>query len=104
LQDNRRRRRRKRKEKLDGSNTTSRRGKRMRMVMEIMVVNITKMIMMIQEMETNILKNAGAHWLKHYVTSREVASSIPDEVNEFFSIYLILLSALSPGDFSAPKK
>jgi hypothetical protein len=37
-------------------------------------------------------------------TSREVAGSRPDEVNEFFSIYLILPAALGPGVYSAPKR
>jgi hypothetical protein len=27
---------------------------------------------------------AVAEWLRHYATSRKVAGSIPDEVNEFF--------------------
>jgi hypothetical protein len=35
------------------------------------------------------------NWLKHYVTSRKVAGSRPDEVNEFFLIYVILPAA--PG-------
>jgi hypothetical protein len=29
-------------------------------------------------------------WLGHYCTSRKVSGSIPDEVNEYFSIYLII--------------
>jgi hypothetical protein len=33
--------------------------------------------------------------------SRRVVGSRPDEVNEFFSIYLILLAALVPGIHSA---
>jgi hypothetical protein len=32
----------------------------------------------------------------HYATSRNVAGSRPDEVNEFSSIYLILPAALGP--------
>jgi hypothetical protein len=36
-----------------------------------------------------------------YATSRKVAGSRPDEVNEFFSIYLILPAALGPGVHSA---
>jgi hypothetical protein len=41
--------------------------------------------------------DAVAQWLGHYVTSRKVAGSRPHEVNEFFSIYLILSAALGPG-------
>jgi hypothetical protein len=39
---------------------------------------------------------------RHYVTNREVAGSIPDEVN--FLIYLILPAALGPGVYSAPNR
>jgi hypothetical protein len=35
-------------------------------------------------------------WLRHYATSPKVAGSNPDEVNIFFSIYLILAAALWP--------
>jgi hypothetical protein len=38
-----------------------------------------------------------AKWLRHYATSRKVEGSKPDEVNEFFSIYLILPAALGHG-------
>jgi hypothetical protein len=41
------------------------------------------------------------YWLRHYATSRKVAGSRPEEVNEFFSIYLILPAALSPGVYLA---
>jgi hypothetical protein len=44
------------------------------------------------------------YWLRHYVTSRKVAGSRPDEVNEFYSIYLILLAALGPGVHSASNR
>jgi hypothetical protein len=37
-------------------------------------------------------------------TSWEVAVSRPDEVNDFFSIYLILPAALGPGVFSASNR
>jgi hypothetical protein len=38
----------------------------------------------------------------HYATSRKVAGSRSDEVNEFFfSFYLIFPAALGPGDHSA---
>jgi hypothetical protein len=43
------------------------------------------------------MEHAAAYWLRHYATSRKVAGSRPDEVNEFSSIYLILMSALGPG-------
>jgi hypothetical protein len=37
----------------------------------------------------------------HYATSQKVAGSRSDEVNECFSIYLILPAALGPGAYSA---
>jgi hypothetical protein len=40
-------------------------------------------------------------WLRHYATSWKVAGLRPDEVNEFFSIYLILTATLGPGAHSA---
>jgi hypothetical protein len=43
-------------------------------------------------------------WLRHYATSRKVAGSRPDEVNAFFSIYIILLAALDPGIYSASNR
>jgi hypothetical protein len=48
--------------------------------------------------------NAVAKWLRQYATSRKVASSRPDEVNEFFSIYLILPAAPGPGVHSASNR
>jgi hypothetical protein len=40
--------------------------------------------------------------LRYYATSRNVAGSRPDEMNDsFFSIYLILPAALGPGVHSA---
>jgi hypothetical protein len=42
--------------------------------------------------------------LRHYATSQKVAGSRPDEVNEFFSIYLILPAALGPGVYSASNR
>jgi hypothetical protein len=43
-------------------------------------------------------KGGGGHAVaQYYATSRKVTSSRPDEVNEFFSIYLILPAALDPG-------
>jgi hypothetical protein len=38
--------------------------------------------------------------LWHYATNRKTAGSRPDEVNAFFSIYLILPAALGPGVYS----
>jgi hypothetical protein len=40
----------------------------------------------------------------NYATSQNVASSSPDEVIEFFSIYLILPAALGPGVYSASNR
>jgi hypothetical protein len=42
--------------------------------------------------------------LRHYATSRKAAGSKPDEVNEFFSIYIIFPAALAPGVYSASKR
>jgi hypothetical protein len=42
--------------------------------------------------------------LKHYATSQKVAGSNPEEVIEFFSIYLILPAALGPGVYSASNR
>jgi hypothetical protein len=39
--------------------------------------------------------------LSNYATSWKVAGSRPDEVNEFFSIFLILPATLGPGVHSA---
>jgi hypothetical protein len=45
-----------------------------------------------------------ADWLRHYATSRKVAGSRPDEVNDFsFSIYLIFPAAPGPGVYSVSK-
>jgi hypothetical protein len=41
--------------------------------------------------------------VRHYASSQEVADSRPDEVNEFFSIYLIL-ATISPGLYQASNK
>jgi hypothetical protein len=40
----------------------------------------------------------------HYATSRKVAGSRPVEVNEFFTIYLILSAALGPGIYLASNR
>jgi hypothetical protein len=40
----------------------------------------------------------------HYAASQKVAGLIPDEVNEFFSIYLILSATLGPGVYSASNR
>jgi hypothetical protein len=42
--------------------------------------------------------------LSHYATSRKVAGSRPDEVNEFFPIYLSLPAALGSGVYSASNR
>jgi hypothetical protein len=42
--------------------------------------------------------------LTRCATSWKVAGSSPDEVIEFFSIYLILLAALGPGVYLASKR
>jgi hypothetical protein len=42
--------------------------------------------------------------IKRYATSRMVADSRPDAVNEIFSIYLILAAALCPGVYSIPNR
>jgi hypothetical protein len=50
------------------------------------------------------VKNWGqalAWWLRHFVTNRKVAGSRPNEVNGFFSMYLILPAAIRPGVYSA---
>jgi hypothetical protein len=41
-----------------------------------------------------------AWWSRNYATSQNVMDSRPEEVNEFFSIYLILLAALGSGVYS----
>jgi hypothetical protein len=46
--------------------------------------------------------SAVPQWLNHYATSCKVAGSRPDEVN--FPIYLILLTALDPGVYSASNR
>jgi hypothetical protein len=52
------------------------------------------------------LRYTVAKWLKHYATSRKVASSRPYEVNKFFffPIHLILPAALGPGVYSASNR
>jgi hypothetical protein len=43
------------------------------------------------------------NWLRYCATSRKVADSIPDEVNElFFSIYLILPATTMALEFTQP--
>jgi hypothetical protein len=39
-----------------------------------------------------------------YVTGWKVAGSRPDKMKEIFPIYLILPTALGPGDYSASNK
>jgi hypothetical protein len=38
-----------------------------------------------------------AKWLRHFATNKKVAGSIPDEVNELFSVYLIFPAPLRTG-------
>jgi hypothetical protein len=45
-----------------------------------------------------------AQWLRHYATSKKVVGSRLDDVNEFFSIYLILPAELSPEVYSASNR
>jgi hypothetical protein len=45
-----------------------------------------------------------AQWLRHYATSLKFAGPRPEEVNVFFSIYLILPAALGPGVYSASNR
>jgi hypothetical protein len=43
-------------------------------------------------------------WLKHYATNIKVTDSRRDEGNTFFSLYLMLSAALSPGVYSTPNR
>jgi hypothetical protein len=43
-------------------------------------------------------------WLRPYATSWKVAGSIPDEIIGFFSIDIILATALGPGVDSASNR
>jgi hypothetical protein len=52
----------------------------------------------------NRLGHAIAWWLRHSATTRKVAGSRPDEVKEFFSIYLILPAALGPEVYSTSNR
>jgi hypothetical protein len=45
-----------------------------------------------------------ALWERHYAEDQKVADSRPDEVKEFFAIYLMLPAALGPGVFSASNR
>jgi hypothetical protein len=47
---------------------------------------------------------AIAYCLRHYATSRKVAGQRPDKVNKFFSIYLIIPTALGPEIYSASNR
>jgi hypothetical protein len=40
----------------------------------------------------------------HYASSQKVADSRPDEVDDFFLIYLILPAALDPGVYSVSNR
>jgi hypothetical protein len=43
-------------------------------------------------------------WLRHCATSQKVVGSRPNEVNAFFSIYIILPAALDHGLYSASNR
>jgi hypothetical protein len=47
---------------------------------------------------------AATQWLRHHATNRKVAGSRPKGRNNFFSIYLILPTALGPGVHSASNR
>jgi hypothetical protein len=51
-----------------------------------------------------IIKKLGSAVVKAYAASRKVTGSRPDEVSEFFPIYLILPAALGPGVHSASNR
>jgi hypothetical protein len=42
--------------------------------------------------------------LRYYTTSRKVAGERPEEVNEFFPIYLMFPAAKGPGVYSASSR
>jgi hypothetical protein len=46
----------------------------------------------------------GSVVFEAYSTSRKFAGSRPDEVNDYLSIYPILLAALGPGVYSASNR
>jgi hypothetical protein len=45
-----------------------------------------------------------ASWLRHYATSHKVMGLRPYQVNEFFSIYIILPDTLDTGVYSASNR
>jgi ABC-type uncharacterized transport system permease subunit len=53
---------------------------------------------------SNISGYAVVYWLRHYATSRKVAGSTPDEVIQFFSMYLIVSAAIGPVVYSASNR
>jgi hypothetical protein len=56
-------------------------------------------------MQHNVLYRAhGSVLVKQHATSRKVTGSRPDEVNAFFSFYLILPAALGPGVYPASNR
>jgi hypothetical protein len=42
--------------------------------------------------------------MRHYATSRKITVLRPDEITEFFSIYIILPGALGPEVYSASNR
>jgi hypothetical protein len=49
-------------------------------------------------------RHVVVYWLRHCDTNWKVVGSRPDELNEFFSICLILPAAIVPGVYSASNK
>jgi hypothetical protein len=46
----------------------------------------------------------GSDAMMYYATRRKIEGSSPDEVNDFFSIHLILPAVLGPGVYSASNR
>jgi hypothetical protein len=55
-------------------------------------------------METEGVQKAEVWKFGHSTVPYKVAGSMPDEVNKFFLINLILPAALGPGAFSASER
>jgi hypothetical protein len=53
---------------------------------------------------TSIAYSIGWYWLRHYAASGKVAGSRSDEVDEFFSIYVIIPAALGPRVYSTSNR
>jgi hypothetical protein len=57
-----------------------------------------------QLQQSKVIHSRSVKTWGHYATSWKVSGSIPDEVIEFFSMYLILQAALGPGVYSASNR